>query len=552
MKYQWNEESLDHRNALMYGMGITEQEAERPVIGIINGWNEMNPGHYHFKDVLQSIKDEVTANGGLPRELPVIGICDGMCSNTPGDRYTLPSRDLVSMDVETLAELNQLDGMILLGTCDKMVPGMLMGMFRVNIPAVMFTGGYMRPGVSAKGQILTITNTKQGYAAYKAGDITRDDYKDIVRNVCPTPGACPMMGTANTMCALAEVLGMTPVGNATVAAQSDEWRAMAKQAGAKVMELVRDGRCPRDIVNRESFLNVIRYVMATGGSTNTVLHLPTIAKTAGYDIDIDEFERLSEEVPVLLSIYPSHETYTMADYAAAGGISALIMELARAGKFALDVEGEFGAMRDRVEGAKNLDTSVIHTADDPINDKGGLAVLRGNLGRSAIVKFSAVDPASWTFSGPARVYDSQDAGWQAALQDEIQPGDVVVIRYEGPKGSPGMPHIETFMAAILGKGLGTQVALVTDGRFSGATGGLAIGHVCPEAYEGGPIALVEDGDIIDIDIPNRAMSIRVGDAELDARRQKYQQLIKPSMGWLTLYRDNTSAADEGASTLFYR
>ena len=550
MKYQWNEESLDHRNALMYGMGVTEEEATRPVIGILNGWNEMNPGHYHFNEVVESIKAAIVENGGLPRVLPVIGICDGMCSNTPGDRYTLPSRDLVSMDVETLSELNQLDGMVLLGTCDKMVPGMLMGMFRVNIPAVMFTGGYMRPGVSAKGQVLTITNTKQGYAAYKAGDITREDYKDIVRNVCPMPGACPMMGTANTMCALAEILGFSPEGNATVLAKSEEWFAMARQSGEKIMDLVREGKCARDFVNRESFLNVIRYVMATGGSTNTLLHLPIIAQTAGYDIPIDEFERLSEEIPVLLSIYPSHETYTMQEYAQAGGISALIMELSKGGKFGLEVDGAFSSMKERVEKAKNLNTDVIHTLEAPINPKGGLAVLRGNLGRSAIVKFSAVDPASWVFSGPARVYNSQDEGWQAALDGEIQPGDVVVIRYEGPKGAPGMPHIETFMAAVLGKGLGTKVALVTDGRFSGATGGLAIGHVCPEAYDGGNIALIENGDMIDIDIPGRKMSIRLSEEELSLRRKNYQQLKKPSMGWLSLYRNNTSAADEGASSLY--
>ena len=548
MKFVWNEESLDHRNALLYAMGVTEQEVERPIIGIVNAWNEMNPGHYHFKDIIGDIKKAIYEAGGFARELPVIGICDGMCSNTPGDRYTLPSRDLCAMDVETVAALNQVDGMMLLGTCDKIVPGMLMGLLHLDIPAVMMTGGYMTPG-KLNGRSLTITNTKQGYAAYRAGNITREEYKKIVRNVCPTPGACPMMGTAQTMCAIAEVLGFTPEGNATVRAGSDEWKAMAKKVGTKIMELVKADIHPSSIVTRDSFYNAIRYVMATCGSTNTLLHIPTIAKQAGINITPDEFDRISREVPVLNKIYPSHDTYTMEDLDRAGGIGAVCKELALAGKLDMDTKGEFVSMRERVDHAENHDAEVIRPVQTPFHDQGGLAILHGNIADSAIVKFSAVDAEALVFTGPARVYDSQDEAWENMLHDDIHAGDVAVIRYEGPRGAPGMPHMETFMAAVLGKGMGKQIALVSDGRFSGATGGLAIGHVCPEAYDGGIIALIQDGDIIDIDIPARKLHLRVSEDELKKRRETWRRVEKPAEGWLKLYRKNVSPSDQGATVL---
>ena len=548
MKYKWSEESIDHRNALLFAQGATKQDVEKPIIGIINGWNEMNPGHYHFKEVIQLIKDEIIKGGCYPRELPALGICDGMCSNTPGDRYTLPSRDLVSMDVETLAELNQLDGMILMSTSDKIVPGMIMGLLRVNIPAVMLTGGYMTPGC-LNGKALTITNTKQAYASYIEGSTSRQTYKDIVAKVCPTPGACPMMGTANTMCAMADVLGLSVSGNATVSAMSQEFKDIAKKAAKKVAEITKENLCPRDIVKKENFLNAIRYAMATGASTNTFLHIPAMANQCGIKIDIDEFDKISEEIPTLLSIFPSHPTYTMADYDKAGGIDAVLYELAKANLLDLSTSSYFTPMKDRVLTNTNKNTQVIHTVDDPINDKGGLVILRGNLASSAIVKFSAVDKSVWHFVGPARVYESQDDSWNAALHDEIKPGDVVVVRYEGPKGCPGMPHLETIMAAILGKGLGDKVALVTDGRFSGATGGLAIGHVCPEAYEGGNIALIKNGDIIDIDIENRSMNLKVSEEELQERRKDFKPIKKPSIGWLSLYRENCSSSELGATTL---
>lgn len=544
---QWNEESLDHRNTLLYAMGISPEDAARPIIGLVNSWNEMNPGHFPFKDVIAEMKEEIYKAGGLALELPITGICDGICSNTPGDRYTLPARDMVSSEVETVAELNMLEGMVIMATCDKVVPGMVMGALRVNIPTVMLTGGYMAAG-RYKGRMLTLTHTKQAYAAYISGDMSQEDYKGIVRNACPTPGACPFMGTANTMCAMAEVLGLSPHGNASVRSQTPEWHEMAKEAASKVMEAVKEERRPSDFIEQKSFENVVRYMMATGGSTNSLLHIPAIARQVHCEIVPETFDEISREVPVISTIYPNHPTYTMEEFDQAGGLGAVVKELAKAGKIDVTAGGMFGTIGEKAELACNRNPEVIHPVSDPIHEQGGLAVLHGNIGtESAIVKFSAVDPAAWKFSGPAKCYDSQDEAWHAILRDEIAAGDVVVIRYEGPKGSPGMPHMETFMAAVLGKGLGSKLALVSDGRFSGATGGLAIGHVSPEAYEGGNLALIQDGDMIHIDVEARTLSVDVDETEFARRRESWEPVKKPAAGWLNLYRKNCTSAHRGAT-----
>lgn len=545
---EWNEESLDHRNALLYAMGISEEDAKRPVIGLVNSWNEMNPGHFPFdKTVIQEMKDEIYKAGGLALELPVTGICDGICSNTPGDRYTLPARDLVSSEVEMVAELNMLEGMVIMATCDKVVPGMLMGAFRVNIPTTMLTGGYMAAGCY-EDRMLTLTHTKQAYAAYVEGDMSREEYKAIVRHACPTPGACPFMGTANTMCAMAEILGFSPHGNASVRSQSEKWHQMAREAARKVVEAVKEEKRPSDFVTQKSLENVVRYMMATGGSTNSLLHIPALARQMGFDITPETFDAISREVPLISSIYPNHPVYTMEEFDRAGGLGAVVKEMVKAGKIDADADGMFGTIRQKAELAENMDTDVIHPVAEPISEQGGLAVLHGNIGTdSAIVKFSAVAESAWIFDGPAKCYDSQDDAWHAILKDEIEAGDVVVIRYEGPKGSPGMPHMETFMAAVLGKGLGEKLALVSDGRFSGATGGLAIGHVSPEAYEGGNLALIQDGDMIHIDIRARKLTVDVSEEEFERRRKDWKPVEKPAMGWLKLYKNNCTSAHRGAT-----
>lgn len=545
---EWNEESLDHRNALLYAMGISEEDAKRPVIGLVNSWNEMNPGHFPFdKTVIQEMKDEIYKAGGLALELPVTGICDGICSNTPGDRYTLPARDLVSSEVEMVAELNMLEGMVIMATCDKVVPGMLMGAFRVNIPTTMLTGGYMAAGCY-EDRMLTLTHTKQAYAAYVEGDMSREEYKAIVRHACPTPGACPFMGTANTMCAMAEILGFSPHGNASVRSQSEKWHQMAREAARKVVEAVKEEKRPSDFVTQKSLENVVRYMMATGGSTNSLLHIPALARQMGFDITPETFDAISREVPLISTIYPNHPVYTMEEFDRAGGLGAVVKEMVKAGKIDADADGMFGTIRQKAELAENMDTDVIHPVAEPISEQGGLAVLHGNIGTdSAIVKFSAVAESAWIFDGPAKCYDSQDDAWHAILKDEIEAGVVVVIRYEGPKGSPGMPHMETFMAAVLGKGLGEKLALVSDGRFSGATGGLAIGHVSPEAYEGGNLALIQDGDMIHIDIRARKLTVDVSEEEFERRRKDWKPVEKPAMGWLKLYKNNCTSAHRGAT-----
>ena len=554
LHYPWNRESLDHRNALLYAMGISEEDAQRPVIGLVNTWNEMNPGHFPFdKALIQEMKDEIYAAGGLALELPISGICDGICSNTPGDRYTLPARDLVSSEVETVAELNCLEGMIIMATCDKVVPGMIMGALRVNIPTVMFTGGYMAAGHTREGRMITLTHGKQAFAAHVAGMISEEEYMDVIRHSCPTPGACPFMGTALTMCGMAEMLGLSPHGNASVRSQSPAWHEMAKAAARRIMELWEQNLRPRDLIDRESFENVIRYMMATGGSTNSLMHVPAAARQMDVDITPETFDAISRDVPVLSTIYPNHPSYTMEEFDAAGGLPGVVKELIAGGKLRGDSRGFFGTLAEKAACAGKVDHAVIRPVSDPIHEQGGLAVLKGNLGTdSAVVKFSAVNPSVWKFSGPARCYDSQDEAWEALLRDEISPGDVVVIRYEGPKGSPGMPHMETFMAAVLGKKMGTQIALVSDGRFSGATGGLAVGHVSPEAYEGGPIALIRDGDRISIDIEGRSLTLEVSEEELAERRKSWKRVTKPATGWLQLFRKNCTSAHRGATVFWDR
>ena len=374
------------------------------------------------------------------------------------------------------------------------------------------------------------------------------DYKEVIRNSCPTPGACPFMGTALTMCGMAEMLGLSPHGNASVRSQSEAWHALARQAAQKVMDAWKDNIRPRDFISQQSFENVIRYMMATGGSTNSLLHLPAIARQMGCDITPETFDRISREVPVLNAIYPNHPSHTMEEFDAAGGLPGVVKELIDGGKLDPASKGLFGTLGEKAAAAETVDRTIIRPVADPIHDQGGLAVLKGNIGTdSAVVKFSAVAKEVWTYSGPAKCYDSQDEAWEALLKDKIHEGEVVVIRYEGPKGSPGMPHMETFMAAVLGKKMGSKLALVSDGRFSGATGGLAAGHVSPEAYEGGNIALIRDGDVIHIDVEARTLTVDVSEEEFARRRKEWTPLKKPASGWLQLYRKHCTSAHRGAT-----
>ena len=356
------------------------------------------------------------------------------------------------------------------------------------------------------------------------------------------------MGTANTMCATAELLGLSPFGNASVRSQTEAWQALAKQSARRLVELVEQGIRPLDLITKDNFENVVRYMMATGGSTNSILHIPAIARMAGIEINPEFFDEISAQVPWISAIYPNHPTYTMEEFDKAGGLNAVVAEMLAANKLISGVKGMFGTVEQMALHTRSKDHDVIHPCSDPIHPHGGLAVLKGNIApESCIVKFAALPRGLWSFSGPAKVYDSQDEAWQAMLKDEIVSGDVVVIRYEGPKGSPGMPHMETFMAAVLGKDMGSEIALVSDGRFSGATGGLAIGHVSPEAYDGGPIAYIQNGDMIHIDIENRSLTVDVSEEDFEQRKKGWKPIDKPAKGYLELYRKMTSSAHRGAS-----
>lgn len=540
-----SKEAIDHRKALLYPMGFKKKDMNKPFIGIINSWNEINPGHYHFKNIIENIKKSIYQAGGLPFEIPITGICDGMCSNTPGDRYTLPSRDLVSIEIESMVEGNQLDGMVLLGSCDKIIPGMLMAINRVNIPSLIFTGGYMQPG-HFNNEMITLTHTKQAYAKLVDGILNEEEYNQIIENACPTTGACPFMGTANTMCIVAEVLGMTIPGNTSLAANSKEWKEMSKKTGEYIMNLIKSNWYPKNSLTKLSYLNAIKVIMAIGGSTNAILHLLAIAKSGEHKLDLNIFDKISKQIPLISAIYPSHDEFTMADFAEAGGVQLILSEL----KDLLDLQEltVAGDLSDYLKTHKIKNKNIIHSVSDPIQSEGGIAVLNGNLAKKgAIVKYSAVKKEMLVHTGPAKVFNSEKEGWNALLNNEINKGDVVVIRYEGPKGSPGMPHLETFMSALCGKNLDKEVALITDGRFSGATRGAAIGHVCPEAYEGGVIAIIEDGDQIEINIPKRKLELKITNRELNNRFKKWDCLEKSSSGWLNIYRNMTNSSSEGAT-----
>lgn len=541
----FSKEAIDHRKALLYPMGFKEKDMDKPFIGIINSWNEINPGHYHFKNIIDNIKKSIYRAGGLPFEIPITGICDGMCSNTSGDRYTLPSRDLVSIEIESMVEGNQLDGMVLLGSCDKIIPGMLMAINRVNIPSLVFTGGYMQPG-HFNNEMITLTHTKQAYAKLIDGNLNEREYNQIIKNACPTAGACPFMGTANTMCIVAEVLGMTIPGNTSLAANSKQWKQMSKKTGKYIMKLIKEEWYPKDSLTKLSYLNAIKVIMAIGGSTNSILHLLAIAKSGGYKLDLNIFDKISKEIPLISTIYPSHDEFTMVDFAEAGGVQMIISELKE--KLDLKELTVKGDLTDYLLNSKNKNQDVIHSISDPIQSEGGIAVLKGNLAKKgAIVKYSAVKKEMLVHKGPAKVFNSEKEGWNALINNEISKGDVVVIRYEGPKGSPGMPHLETFMSALCGKNLDKEIALITDGRFSGATRGAAIGHVSPEAYEGGVIAIIENGDQIEINIPKRKLEVKISDREIKNRLDKWNCVEKPSSGWLDIYRNMTNSSSEGAT-----
>jgi len=535
------------RLSLMEAMGFTREEFDRPLIAVANCWNEILPGSYHLKEVAEAVKSGVRVAGGTPFEFNTIAVCDGIAQGHLGMKYVLPSRDIIAADVEIMVEAHQFDALVAIGTCDKIVPGMLMAVARLNIPSIVVTGGYMLPG-NFKGRPSLVSDVTVAYGAYKTGKMSKEDFELLIDSCCPTPGACPGMWTANTMCVAAEALGMSPPGNSTTPAVGSRIAKLAKEAGGKVMELLEREIKPSDIMTYEAFENCVRVVLAVGGSTNACLHIPAIASELGINIGLDLFDRVSRETPCICGVNPISR-FTMKNLDEAGGLPA-VMKLIE-GKLNVGVPTISG--RTLQENLKDVKFSpspmgVIRPLDSPFFEEGGIAVLKGNLApNGAIVKQAAVSPQMFKISGAARVYDSGEEAVEALLRGEIKPGTVIVIRYEGPKGGPGMREMYDILQMLVGMELSESVALVTDGRFSGSNKGGAIGHVSPEAIEGGPLAIVRDEDVIEIDIPRRTLNLKLPDEEIK-ERLKVWKAPEPKIkkGVLALYSKIAESADKGA------
>ncbi len=533
--------------SLFYAMGYTKEEIDRPIIGVVNAKNELIPGHMHLDKVAEAVKRGVILAGGTPVEFPAIGICDGIAMGHEGMKFPLASRELICDSIEAVARGHQLDGLVLIPNCDKIVPGMMMAAARLNIPSVMVSGGPMRTG-KLNGNILDFNSVMESVGSFKNGDITEAELEEVAENCCPGCGSCSGLFTANSMNSLTEVLGMGLPFNGTALSDSGERIRLAKHAGMKVMELVEKDIKPRDILTMEAFENAITVDMAMAGSTNTVLHLPAIAHEAGVKLDLDLFDQISEHTPNLTKLSPSGHHH-MDDLGQAGGIPALMNELTKKNLLHLDcitVTGQ--TVGENIKNHPVLDYTVIRSIDDPYRNRGGLAILRGNLAPDgSVVKESAVAPEMLEHSGPAVIFNSEEEASAAIWGKKIKKGDIIVIRYEGPKGGPGMREMLSPTSSIAGMGLDKDVALITDGRFSGASRGASIGHVSPEAMAGGLIGLLKDGDTIHIDIPNRILEVELSDEEIEARRAAY---VKPepkvNSGYLARYAKLVTSANTGA------
>ncbi|MBN2284675.1 MAG: dihydroxy-acid dehydratase [Deltaproteobacteria bacterium] len=539
-------ERAPHRS-LFKAMGYTDEELARPIIGVANSANEIVPGHVHLDRIAEDVKAGIRLAGGTPVEFSTIGVCDGIAMGHRGMKYSLASRELIADSVEIMAMAHPFDGLVLIPNCDKIVPGMLMAAIRLNIPAIVVSGGPMMAG-SLKGRPVDLISVFEAVGKVKSGTATPGDLSELENCACPGCGSCSGMFTANSMNCVTEALGLGLPGNGTIPAVQAARRRLAKEAGMKIMHLVERNITPRDIATLDAFKNAIAVDMALGCSTNTVLHIPAIAYEAGLTLDLDLFNEISEETPNICSLSPVGPHH-VEDLDSAGGIQAVMKELSKKGRVNLrcmTVTG--GTVEDNIAAAAVLNTDVIRSIENPYGQKGGIAVLRGNLApEGAVVKQSAVAPDMLINEGRARVFDSEEDAIGSILSGAVVSGDVVVIRYEGPKGGPGMREMLSPTSAIAGMGLDTTVALLTDGRFSGGTRGAAIGHISPEAAEGGPIALVREGDRISIDIPNKHIQLMVDPAELDRRKEEYvPKETVTGGGYLERYSRLVTSASTGA------
>lgn len=537
-----------HRS-LFKAMGYTEEELSRPLIGVANPFNEIIPGHIHLRTITEAVKAGIRMAGGTPVEFGVIGVCDGIAMGHEGMKFSLASRELIADSVEIMASAHCLDGLVLVPNCDKIVPGMLMAAGRLNIPAIMVSGGPMLAG-ELKGEKVDLNTVFEGVGAQAVGKITEEELAEIEERACPGCGSCAGMFTANTMNCLTEALGMGLPGNGTIPAIDARRIRLAKLAGMKIIDLVKADLRPAQILTKEAFANAFAVDMAVGGSTNTVLHLPAIAREVGVELDLNWINEVSQRTPHLCSLRPAG-IHHIQDLDAAGGISAVMATLAQNGLIDLECPSVTGGkIGDNIRNVKVLRTDVIRPLDEPYHEEGGLAILFGSLAPDgAVVKKAAVDPQMMVHEGPARVFDGEETAIEAILGGKINPGDVVVIRYEGPRGGPGMREMLSPTSAIAGMGLDREVALLTDGRFSGASRGASIGHISPEGMEGGPIALIEEGDRIRIDIPQYRLELLVDETVLEERRQRWRcPAPKVSKGYLARYASQVKSANTGAVT----
>ena len=535
------------QRSLLYAAGFTEDEIKKPLIGVVSAQSEIIPGHMHLSKIAEAVKAGIYAAGGTPVVVPAIGVCDGIVMGHRGMHYSLASRELIADSVETLAAAHCFDGLVLIPNCDKIVPGMVMAALRLNIPAIVCSGGPMLAG-RVKGKKTSLSQMFEAVGAYKAGKLDDAGLLECEKGSCPSCGSCSGMFTANSMNCLCEALGLALHGNGTIPAPYSERLRFAKESGKQIMELVRRDIKPRDIVNEQALENAITVDMALGCSTNSSLHLPAIAHEAGYKLDLKRFNEISEKTPNLCHLAPAGPTH-MPDLYAAGGIPAVQAELAKKGLLDLEVPTVTGkTLGENIKGAHILNEKAIRPIENPYSETGGLQILWGNIAPDGcVVKRSAVAPEMQKHAGPARVFNSEEEAIASIYAGKIVPGDVVVIRYEGPKGGPGMREMLNPTSALAGMKLDKTVALITDGRFSGASRGAAIGHVSPEAASGGPIGLIEEGDTISIDIPNASITLEVSDAVLAERKAKYvapEPNIKT--GWLSRYARMVTSANLGA------
>ncbi len=539
-------EKAPHRS-LFKAMGYTQSELDRPLIGVVNSANEIIPGHIHLDKIAEGVKAGIRQAGGTPIEFSTIGVCDGIAMNHPGMRYSLASRELIADSVEIMAMAHPFDGLVLIPNCDKIIPGMLMAALRLNIPAIMISGGPMMAG-RVDGKQVDLISVFEGVGSFKAGQISADELDQLEDSACPGCGSCAGMFTANSMNCLAEAIGLALPGNGTIPAVTAARIRLAKQAGGRILDLIAKDIKPRDIAGLQSFENALTVDMALGCSTNTVLHVPAIAHEAGIDLDLGLFNSISARTPHLCSLRPGGPHF-LEDLNAAGGVQAIMKELSRRDLIHLTpitVSGK--SVGENIGAARVRDPEVIRPLENPYHQQGGIAILYGNIApEGAVVKQSAVAPEMLSRTGNARVFESEADAAAAIFDGAIKAGDVVVIRFEGPKGGPGMQEMLTPTAAIIGRGLGRDVALITDGRFSGGTQGAAIGHISPEAAVGGPIALVEEGDRILIDIPNKKIELLVDETVLAKRRQSWKpREPRIKSGYLARYARMVTSGSRGA------